>query len=99
MARRNARRYDSEDLNPMNYVSNLSDVMLIFAVGIMLALILHWEVPVGDIQDRQARQNEQNVITFSDDDLDAEEEIPEDMDQVGNVYYDEETGKYYIIRE
>ena len=40
-------RFDSEDVNPMNYISNLSDAMLILAVGIMLALIVHWNVDIS----------------------------------------------------
>ena len=38
---------DGEEVNPMNYLSNLSDVMLIFAVGMMVALIMHWGVDVS----------------------------------------------------
>ena len=98
MARRNARRQASEDLNPKNYISNLSDVMLIFAVGIMLALILHWEVPVGEMQNNEENQG-QDVVTFTDNDLDAQQEIPDDVVPAGNVYFDKETGTYYIIRE
>lgn len=40
-------RFDSEGVNPMNYLSNLSDVMLVLAVGIMLALIVHWNVDIS----------------------------------------------------
>lgn len=40
-------RFDSEDVNPMNYIANLSDAMLILAVGIMLALIVHWNVDIS----------------------------------------------------
>ena len=39
---RTRERFGGEDVNPMNYLSNLSDVMLILAVGIMLALVVHW---------------------------------------------------------
>ena len=39
-------RFGGEDVNPMNYLSNLSDVMLILAVGIMLALVVHWNVDI-----------------------------------------------------
>ena len=31
----------------MNYLSNLSDAMLVLAVGIMLALIVHWNVDIS----------------------------------------------------
>ena len=89
---------EEEDLNPMNYVSNLSDVMLILAVGIMLALILHWEVPVGGGAEQQEKQ-EDAAVTFSDDDLDVRTEIPENVTEFGQVYLDEETGTYYILRD
>lgn len=100
--RRSSRRRghfdDGEDINPMNYVSNLSDVMLILAVGIMLALILHWNVPVGN-SEQEAEENGQNTITFTDNDLDEQTELPDDLSQVGNVYYDSKTGKYYIVQD
>ena len=35
--RRTRRRFSEEEVNPMNYLSNLSDAMLVLAVGIMLA--------------------------------------------------------------
>lgn len=34
-------------MNPMSYTGNLTDAMLILAVGIMLALIIHWNVDVS----------------------------------------------------
>lgn len=90
-------RSAAEDVDPMSYVSNLSDVMLILAVGIMLALILHWKVPVGQTQESE-KEDEQSTVTFSDSDLDEEGDMPESATQVGNVYYDEETGTYYILQ-
>lgn len=92
---RHRSRSGYEDVNPLNYVSNLSDVMLILAVGIMLALILHWDVPVGQAQ-QDADLQEQSTVTFSENDLDDQGEMPEDAVPVGNIYYDEETGTYYI---
>ena len=41
----NKRIFDEDsDLNPMDFVSNLSDVMLVLAVGIMLALVSAFHV-------------------------------------------------------
>ena len=37
--RRRAIFSGAEDVNPMNYLSNLSDVMLVLAVGMMLAAL------------------------------------------------------------
>ena len=45
--RRTHRRFSEEEVNPMNYLSNLSDAMLVLAVGIMLALIVHWNVDIS----------------------------------------------------
>ena len=45
--RRTRRRFSEEEVNPMNYLSNLSDAMLVLAVGIMLALIVHWQVDIS----------------------------------------------------
>ncbi|MBR2512274.1 MAG: DUF2149 domain-containing protein, partial [Firmicutes bacterium] len=44
-----ARRslFSEEDANPMSGVSNLADVMLVLAVGIMLALIMNWHISVN----------------------------------------------------
>ena len=82
----------------MNYVSNLSDVMLILAVGIMLALILHWEVPVGTPEQENKAGEQQSTITFSEDDLDDQGDMPENLTEFGEVYYDQETGTYYILQ-
>ena len=92
--RRRRSNYAEEDLNPMNYVSNLSDVMLILAVGIMLALILHWKVEIKNDQQAKETKTEQ-AVSFSDDDLQGTEDMPDDAQQMGNVYYDSATGKYY----
>ena len=96
--RRNRRRYyasaGSEEVNPMEYLSNLSDVMLILAVGIMLALVLHWNVELHadySSDEEKARQ----AVSFSEDDLQGTEEMPDDVQQMGSVYYDPNTGKYY----
>ena len=99
--RRRGRTDSYEEVDPMNFVSNMSDVMLILAVGIMVALILHWQVPVGqktETQEQQQQEEGQDMVTFSDNDLDNQQEMPEAAQEVGNVYYDEETGTYYILQ-
>ena len=45
--RRRGERFSEESVDPMNYVSNLSDAMLVLAVGMMLALIVHWNVDIS----------------------------------------------------
>ncbi len=44
---RKRSRFDGESVDPMQYLSNLSDAMLVLAVGMMLALIVHWNVDIS----------------------------------------------------
>ncbi len=121
--KRRRRNFDTqEDVNPMNYVSNLSDAMLILAVGIMLALIIHWNVDVstsgGDMSDSGMSLNKQadsdgsggdskidkkDAVSFDESNMEEKEntdDLSKDggMDKLGEVYYDEATGKYYVIK-
>lgn len=45
--RRRTERFSGESVDPMHYLSNLSDAMLVLAVGMMLALIVHWNVDIS----------------------------------------------------
>lgn len=83
----------------MNFVSNLSDVMLILAVGIMLALVIHWNVELKNGSTDETQNAKNSAVIFSEDDLENLEELPEDIEQIGNVYYDPTTGNYYIIQD
>lgn len=101
--RKNRRnRYSrAEEINPMDHVSNLADVMLILAVGIMLALVLHWNVDIETRNSETVEETTQNkeAISFNDSDLENNEELPDSAERMGNVYYDPDTGTYYIIKD
>lgn len=115
---RRRNRFEEEDVNPMNYLSNLSDAMLVLAVGMMLALIVHWNVDIStsggvmsDSGQSYAAEGEggtaavsrEDALSFSQEELaQMETENPEEkdgqgMEKLGEVYFDAETGKYYII--
>lgn len=98
-AKRKNRFEEGDDLNPMNYLSNLSDAMLVLAVGIMVSLILHWNVQINTPDTASDSQGGQNTVSFTDDELTDQEEVPEDMQRMGDVYYDANTGTYYIIED
>ena len=124
--RRRGERFSEESVDPMNYVSNLSDAMLVLAVGMMLALIVHWNVDistggrssenVGETVAAEGQEAEQallegqggqsaidrdDALSFTPEELEqmdsTEGETDEGMEKLGEVYYDAETGKYYII--
>ena len=122
--RRRRERFSEESVDPMNYVSNLSDAMLVLAVGMMLALIVHWNVDIStggrsseitmsgicDLSKRtvaaegqggQSAIDRDDALSFTPEELEqmdsTEGETDEGMEKLGEVYYDAETGKYYII--
>lgn len=89
---------NSEDVNPMTYISNIADAMLVLAMGIMVALVLHWNVDLNETSDTIT--DEQNpVVTINQDELESQEKLPENAARSGEVYYDSETGTYYIVRD
>ena len=111
MKSRLRRRYSSgnadESVNPMDGVANLADVMLILAVGIMMALVIHWNVDIGMVAylpDELPYTNADNAIILDggmlDDAADYTEQIDSgEMERLGTVFYDETTGKFYIVVE
>ena len=101
-AKRTAR-FTDEQVSPMDGIANLADVMLVLAVGIMLALVIHWNVDLAVVSsaNRTESVDPQDALEFTQNDL-APAEGDEDMDadamkKLGTVYYDEATGRYYII--
>jgi len=90
-------------VNPMDSIANMADVMLVLAVGIMLALIINWNVDLAVV----AAMHEQPAVvdesfTFTEEDLEySDEDITvagDDLKRLGSVYYDETTEKYYIVK-
>lgn len=90
------RRKD-EDFSPMEGVGNMADAMLVFACGILLALIISWNIDIneqGEINN-QTKYQVQNI----DSKVTETVESKDDLEEMGKVYRDPETGKYYVIEE
>lgn len=96
---RGEKRRQAEDINPMAAVANLVDAMLVLAVGIMLALIVSWNLNVsenGQVSENVSKDDA--LSSFDQNDVDnTEEASSEDLERQGTVYYDPKTDKYYII--
>lgn len=81
----------------MASVANIADIMLVFACGLMMALVTVWNIdftPLSELQDKHLEA------------IDTPEDMPEDMSDAGNayvekgmVYQDPKTGKYYMVTE
>ena len=97
--------WDDDGINPMDGVANLVDVMLVLVVGFMLALIINWNLDVGAIAHlNQEEQVDEAALVFDGEymeeiDVDSEEIDSREMEKLGSVYFDEATGRYYIIVE
>lgn len=89
---------ESEDINPMEGVANLADVMLVLAVGMMLALVVAWNVDIS------SGSNDPLPVTPVEDGheqvWDTDGEAPEDLGltEYGKVYRDED-GNLYILED
>ena len=86
-----SRRRVTEEVDAMSGLANLSDVMLVFACGLMAAVILNWNVDLSktrvEILQREQMQElmEQDIQSSS------------SFEQKGTVYEDPETGKLYVV--
>ena len=81
----------------MSSLGNIGDIMLVFACGLMTALVIAWNVDLGQFS--QVDVGESEAI-----------ERPEAAQEVmrgggstyiekGTVYQDAKTGKYYLIED
>ena len=90
---------DHEDADPRVGLVNLADVMLVFACGLMLALVSYWNLDISamteviqadqmaeveGIEDLQDQLNGNGGTNFT---------------QLGMVYEDPMTGKMYMLKE
>lgn len=86
---------DGGDGDPMESMGNLMDVMLVFACGLMVALIAHYNVDLNASPDLSGNVEELD---------ESLEEVAEGIStestlyaEVGAVYRDVETGQLYVV--
>ena len=84
-------RKEQEDVNPMEGTSNLADVMLVLAVGMMLAVVINWNVDIN----KNVTKKIENPKTVNSDQISDEGE-QQNLVEKGTVYYDPEKDQYYV---
>lgn len=88
-----------EDINPMDGVANIADAMLVFACGLLIALIINWNVDVNTVGEDKTDKK----ATYEVEDIEGEPSKKVDdesgLKEMGTVYKDPNTGKYYVIEE
>ena len=91
----------TEDVNPMEGLINLADVMLVLAAGLMLALIINWNIDIGETVGATVPVTQGEEVSgmegpgnenSGDDTLDYTE-----YEKMGIVYKDPATGKLYMV--
>ena len=78
--------------SPMESIANIVDVMLVFACGLLLALVTVWNVDIG--LDRP-----DNMYEVSDVVNESQNVQEENLQEAGKVYRDPATGNLYFIEE
>ena len=95
------------EANPMDGVSNMSDAMLVLAVGIMLALVINWKIDIKYTENKTQTMEEVSKEELMEieyemlEKTDVTENIESDSKykQSGKVYTDLKTGKTYVIMD
>lgn len=88
---------ESGDVNPNEYLTNLSDCMLVLAVGFIVALIVAWNVKLPDY----TVLDERNLTEVEDVER-IEQQINGQgnaYNKIGEVYQDPVTGKTYVLED
>ncbi len=98
--RNRGRLRSNEEVNPLEGVINIVDAMLVFACGLLLALVINWNVDLT-MQGERINLNRGQELS-------AEPEIRNDLieseqgqgdlyQKVGTVYKDPATGKLFML--
>lgn len=99
--------FNEENVNPMDGVSNMSDAMLVLAVGIMLALVINWKIDIKEVaynEGEKVEVNEKDMKEFDEATSKQEnsvsvEDVEKKFVKAGTVYKDTSTGKTYVVVE
>ncbi len=91
------RHREREEVDPMSSMSNIGDVMLVFACGLMAALVTAWSVDLAEFQNIEISEEfDAKEATELNEDLYGEGESYVDM---GRLFQDPETGKWYLKQD
>lgn len=91
----------SGEADPMEGITNIMDVMLVLASGLMLALSVYWNIDLGPVGERVDLQQGREVTESLDlrDDLIETWGEGELYEKMGTVYKDPQTGKLFMLTD
>ena len=88
-------RFCAAEVNPMDGVANLADIMLVFACGLMVAILLRWNLDLSKVSDIIDQDELVEVGDFQEA-IDSGA-LSDTLNAKGAAYEDPETGKVYIV--
>ena len=92
LARNTTSPFLESEGSPMESIANIVDVMLVFACGLLLALVTVWNVDIG--LDRP-----DNMYEVSDVVEESQSVSKDNLQEAGKVYRDPATGNLYFVEE
>lgn len=97
----NGEKAFSNEVNPMDGLANLADVMLVFACGIMLALIINWNVDVGSSVSEPVQMEQGQEVSDMENLGEGQGILSENgqYEEMGVVYRDPATGNLYMVEK
>ena len=97
--RSRSRLRTTEDVNPLEGAVNIVDAMLVFACGLMLALVINWNVDLANVGERVNLNRGQEVSQDEDirSDLIETQGQGELFEKMGTVYKDPVSGKLFML--
>jgi hypothetical protein len=92
------RRQMGEDVDPAVGLINLADIMLVFATGLMMAIISFWQVDISQVS-QVVESSQIAEVDNLEDARDLLESGGAAYSQIGTVYEDPVTGTLYMLKE
>lgn len=97
--RSRSRLRTNEDVNPLEGAINIVDAMLVFACGLMLALVIRWDVDLSQVNNRINLTQGEEISQDTEIRNDLVETAGEGQfyERMGTVYKDPATGKLFML--
>lgn len=98
--RNRGRLRSNEEVNPLEGVINIVDAMLVFACGLLLALVINWNVDLtmqGEKINLNRGQELSEEPAIRNDLIESEQGQGDLYQKVGTVYKDPATGKLFML--
>lgn len=91
-----SQRSSVQDLDPMSGIANVVDAMLVFACGLLIALMITTGMNPSALTTQYTPTGEMQDIEDPDQVTESADEGGKGYEEAGTAYYDPATGKYFI---